>query len=157
MSAASIVADAGTARSPWLFSRGVDLATFLGSALLALGLLWVGWLAGVLNSDTPDWVWIPCVLLVDVAHVYSTSLRVYLDRDELARRPLLYTAVPVFGLAAALVRRGLAEFMARKRAVADTDDVKFNVNLTLLDFFVRWGLVADPDGSLRAGLDQGPD
>ncbi len=42
-------------------------------------------------------------------------------------------------------------------AVADTDDVKFNVNLTLLDFFVRWGLVADPDGSLRAGLDQGPD
>ena len=42
-------------------------------------------------------------------------------------------------------------------AVASTDDVKFNVNLTLLDFFVRWGLVADPDGSLRAGLDQGPD
>ena len=33
----------------------------------------------------------------------------------------------------------------------------FNVNLTLLDFFVRWGLVADPDGTIRAGLDQGPD
>lgn len=43
------------------------------------------------------------------------------------------------------------------QAVAETEEVKFNVNLTLLDFFVRWGLVADPDGSLKAGLDQGPD
>ena len=42
-------------------------------------------------------------------------------------------------------------------AVRDTDSVKFNVNLVLLDFFLRWGLLADPDGSLRAGLDQGPD
>ncbi|HYF06320.1 MAG TPA: DUF4743 domain-containing protein [Acetobacteraceae bacterium] len=41
-------------------------------------------------------------------------------------------------------------------AVRATDGVKFNVNLVLLEFFVRWGLVADPDGALRAGLDQGP-
>jgi thiamine pyrophosphokinase len=41
-------------------------------------------------------------------------------------------------------------------AVADSDDVKFNVNLTLIDLFLREGLLADPDGSLRAGLDQGP-
>lgn len=37
------------------------------------------------------------------------------------------------------------------------EGIKFNVNLTLIDFFVRWGLVADPDGSLAQGLDQGPD
>ncbi len=42
-------------------------------------------------------------------------------------------------------------------AVRDTDDVKFNVNLVLTDLFLREGLVADPDGALRAGLDQGPD
>jgi thiamine pyrophosphokinase len=41
-------------------------------------------------------------------------------------------------------------------AVADSDDVKFNVNLTLIDLFLREGLLKDPDGSLRAGLDQGP-
>jgi thiamine pyrophosphokinase len=39
-------------------------------------------------------------------------------------------------------------------AVRDTDDVKFNVNLVLIDLFLREGLVQDPDGSLRAGLDQ---
>ncbi len=42
-------------------------------------------------------------------------------------------------------------------AVADSDDIKFNVNLTLIDLFLREGLLKDPDGSLRAGLDQGPD
>ena len=44
-------------------------------------------------------------------------------------------------------------------AVRDTDDVKFNVNLVLIDLFLREGLI-DPDGaegrSLRAGLQQGP-
>ncbi|MBR0673550.1 NUDIX hydrolase [Neoroseomonas soli] len=42
-------------------------------------------------------------------------------------------------------------------AVRTSDSVKFNVNLVLIDLFLREGLVADPDGSLRAGLDQGPD
>ncbi len=44
-------------------------------------------------------------------------------------------------------------------AVRDTDEVKFNVNLVLIDLFLREGLI-DPDGAegraLRAGLDQGP-
>jgi thiamine pyrophosphokinase len=43
--------------------------------------------------------------------------------------------------------------------VRDTDDVKFNVNLVLIDLFLRERLI-DPDGAegraLRAGLQQGP-
>lgn len=42
-------------------------------------------------------------------------------------------------------------------AVRRTDGVKFNVNLVLIDLFLREGMVEDPDGRLRAGLDQGPD
>jgi thiamine pyrophosphokinase len=42
-------------------------------------------------------------------------------------------------------------------AIRDTDDVKFNVNLVLIDLLLREGLIADPDGELRAGLAQGPD
>ena len=38
-------------------------------------------------------------------------------------------------------------------AVRDGETVKFNVNLVLIDLFLREGLVADPDGALRAGLD----
>jgi hypothetical protein len=61
--------------------------------------LWIGARAGVLYGDTPDWAWVPAVLLIDVAHVWSTSFRVYLDKDELCRRPWLYSLVPVLGLA----------------------------------------------------------
>jgi hypothetical protein len=51
-------------------------------------------------------------LLVDVAHVWSTSFRTYLDGEEFRRRPLLYTLVPVAGYvaAAAVYALGAATF-----------------------------------------------
>lgn len=82
---------------PWLFSAGTDLSVFLGSAVVSLLALWIGARAGVLYGDTPDWAWVPAVLLIDVAHVWSTSFRVYLDSDELKRRPWLYSLVPLLG------------------------------------------------------------
>jgi hypothetical protein len=82
----------------WLFSRNTDLTVFLGSAVVSLLALWIGARAGILQDDTPDWAWIPAVLLIDVAHVYSTAFRVYLDKQELRRRPFLYAIVPVIGL-----------------------------------------------------------
>ncbi len=81
-------------RIPWLFSPTVDLLTFLGSAMLALGLLAIGALLGLLEDETPDWMWIAAILLVDVAHVYATGFRVYFDRAELLRRPWLYALTP---------------------------------------------------------------
>lgn len=85
----------------WLFSAPVDLATFLGSAVLSFAALAVGayfgWLHGD-KSDTPEWAWVAGVLLIDVAHVWSTIFRVYLDPDEFRRRPGVYLLVPVAGL-----------------------------------------------------------
>src|SRR5690606_29686228 len=83
------------AGGPWLFSARVDVAVFLGSAAVALALLPLGWALGVAGGDTPEWAWIGVILLVDVAHVWSTTARVYLDRDELARRPYLYGLAPL--------------------------------------------------------------
>ena len=83
-------------RSPvWIFSRNVDLAAFLGSALMSLVLLAFGWSQGLLHtSDVPEWTWVSGVLLVDVAHVYATVFRVYLLPTELTRRTWLYLLVP---------------------------------------------------------------
>src|SRR5438067_2454011 len=78
----------------WLFSPGVDLAAFLGSALLSLALLAVGVRAGLVH-ETPDWTWVTAVLLIDVAHVWSTAFIVYFDAREFRRRFWLYTLVPV--------------------------------------------------------------
>lgn len=81
-------------RSPWIFSPAIDLATFLGSAVLALGLLLLGLPLGLVDQDAPEWLWVSAVLLIDVAHVYATGFRVYFDKAELARRPWLYGLTP---------------------------------------------------------------
>ncbi len=83
----------------WLFSARTDLLVFGGSALVALVALAAGAPLGLLNDDTPDWAWIPAVMLVDVAHVYATGYRVWLDVVELKRRVWLYALAPVSGLA----------------------------------------------------------
>lgn len=97
---------------PWLFSARVDIGVFLGSALASLALLALGAALGILHHDTPAWTWVPAVLLIDVAHVWSTTFRVYLDRDERRRRPWLYLLAPVFiwVLGVALYSEGAAVF-----------------------------------------------
>lgn len=96
----------------WLFSAPVDLTVFLGSAVLAFVLLGVGSALGVLHEDTPGWAWIFGILLVDVAHVWSTGFRVYFDREEMGRRPFLYLGVPIVGylLGVALYSEGRLVF-----------------------------------------------
>ena len=105
--------------SPWIFSRPVDLAVFGGSAALSLVALFVGHLLGVLHQTSPGWTWVAAVLLTDVAHVYLTFFRVYLDPDERRRHTLRYALIPLlaFGLGAALYRAGPAVFW---RALAYT-------------------------------------
>ncbi len=84
-------------QSKWLFSPSIDLTVFLGSAIVALLLLVIGANTGLLQEDSPDWIWISTVLMIDIAHVWSTSFRVYFDIDEFKRRIWLYTLVPIFG------------------------------------------------------------
>jgi hypothetical protein len=86
-------------RQWFLFSPTVDLSVFLGSAIVALLLLWIGARAGVLYGASPEWTWVPAVLLIDVAHVYATGFRVYFDTKELKRKPWLYALVPILGYA----------------------------------------------------------
>jgi hypothetical protein len=81
-------------RGRWLFSAPVDLAVFGGSALVALVLVALAPALGV-GRDAPEWSWITGVLLVDVAHVWSTMFVVYLDPIEWQRRPRLYALTPV--------------------------------------------------------------
>lgn len=100
------------ARTRWLFSPGLDLAAFGGSAAVALLLCGIAAASGALHHGTPEWAWVPAVLLVDVAHVYGTGFRVYFDGRELRRRPVLYLGVPVLSYLAAwfVYRRGEHSF-----------------------------------------------
>ncbi|EMI56743.1 hypothetical protein [Rhodopirellula sallentina] len=82
-------------RIPVLFSPAVDFLAFGGSALLALAMLPIGAALGVLHADSPRWMWVTAILLIDVAHVYATGFRVYFDTDELRQRPWLYALTPL--------------------------------------------------------------
>ena len=122
MLAAPVVFMDATLSKPnyWLFSREIDLTVFIGSAVLSLLLLAVGAQIGVLNGDSPEWTWVTAVLLIDVAHVWSTSFRVYFDKEELKRRAPLYILVPIAGYAigVALYSEGELVFWKVLAAVA---------------------------------------
>jgi hypothetical protein len=87
----------------WLFSPAVDLSAFLGSAVFSLVLLAVGVRLGLIHQDTPDWTWVTAVLLIDVAHVWSTAFIVYFDPQELRRRVALYSLVPLLAFTLGVV------------------------------------------------------
>jgi hypothetical protein len=92
----------GAGASPWLWGRGVDVAVFGGSALAALGLVALG---PALSDDgaLPAWGFFALVIAVDVAHVWTTLFRTYLDREELRRRPALYAGAPIAVFAAGVL------------------------------------------------------
>ncbi len=95
----------------WLFSRPLDLAVFGGTAFVALVLVALAPALGI-GTDAPEWSWVTGVLLVDVAHVWSTAFVVYLDPVELKRRPLLYALTPLamFAVGVALYAWGPGPF-----------------------------------------------
>jgi len=80
---------------PWLVSVRWDLAVFGGPAVASFVLLAWGKASGALDGTIPAWTWVATVLAVDVAHVWATAFRVYLDPFERRRRPGLYVGVPL--------------------------------------------------------------
>lgn len=100
----------------WLFSRPIDLAVFGGTAVIALLLLAAGPRGP--GADSPEWSWIAGVLLVDVAHVWSTAFVVYLDPAEWHRRRVLYVATPALAYAAGVLLYTLGGAGLFWRAVA---------------------------------------
>jgi hypothetical protein len=74
---------------PW------DVAVFGGSATLAFALLALGRHANTLDRPLPAFTWLLTVVFVDVAHVWATAYRVYLDPEERGRRTGLYAGIPL--------------------------------------------------------------
>lgn len=80
----------------WLWGQETDLLVFGGSAVVALlAVLWARY-SGVAQSGVfPEWAFIVFILMIDVAHVYATLFRTYLDGSELRRHPARYYGVPI--------------------------------------------------------------
>lgn len=97
---------------PWLGSPPFD-AVFLQLppfvALLIVALLPPSLRDG---SELPLAAWVLVVLMVDVAHVYSTLFRTYFNRTRMARQRTLYLLVPLicYAVGVALYAAGALTF-----------------------------------------------
>ena len=78
---------------PWLASARWDILFILSPALLSSALVLIFRNEMEATRDVPLWVWVCFVLLIDVAHVYATLFRTYLDPKAFTeQRTLLLTA-----------------------------------------------------------------
>lgn len=84
-------------KQPWIHSARLDLAFILAPAFVITALVWL--LRDRISQihDVPPGLWLLLIVGVDVAHVWSTIFRTYLDRAELRARQALYTLVPLAG------------------------------------------------------------
>ena len=78
----------------WLFGRNLDL--------LALFIpVWVIWAllfclpVETLDTEIPLWAWVVGVLMIDVAHVWSTTFRTYFDKEEFSNHKQLLGLTPI--------------------------------------------------------------
>lgn len=94
--------------SGWVFSRKEDLWVFGGSSLLSMALLTLGITLGWDQQPVSPALFLFSVVFVDVAHVWSTVFRTYLDRASFRRHRSFYLAVPViaYALSVALYSEG---------------------------------------------------
>jgi hypothetical protein len=67
-------------KQPWIHSARVDGAFILAPGLMATAIaLWL-MLKGFSDASVTPYVWLVLIVGIDVAHVYSTLYRTYLDR-----------------------------------------------------------------------------
>lgn len=99
----------------WIVSPSFDGLWFIGPP--ALSAVAVATLSGLQGPALGLWGWALTIVAVDVAHVWSTLYRTYLDPEEFRRRRALLVNVPLACLAAgALLHRAGPEWFWRALA-----------------------------------------
>jgi len=88
---------------PWIHSPALDGAFILAPALLVTAIVLLFPRAFGADSEIPLWVWATLIIGIDVAHVYSTLFRTYLDSEEFRNRRALYVLVPLLGWVAGVL------------------------------------------------------
>jgi len=94
----------------WIASARFDLAFFLGPPIAAVALVLA--VPALRAPSLPLWGWVLFVVFIDVAHVYASLYRTYLDPVEFARRRSRYIAAPLvcWGVGAILYGFGSGVF-----------------------------------------------
>ncbi len=84
-------------KQPWIGRPQIDIIFILLPPFVSL--LIIALFPALFQDSTgiPDASWIVLILLVDVAHVYSTLYRTYFDPKSFSKQRFLLTAIPFIG------------------------------------------------------------
>ncbi len=90
----TVVIAAKTSSQAWLSSARWDCLWIISPAFIssAFVLLFRDQMAA--SQNVPLWVWVCFVLLIDVAHVYATLFRTYLDPQAFVKNRTVLLAIP---------------------------------------------------------------
>jgi len=94
-------------RPGWILSPRGDLAIFTGPIVAAGALIAYAASRGALDADMPPWMFALLIVACDVAHVWATAFRVYLDPERFRRRRGLFLGVPLACFAGGVVLYGM--------------------------------------------------
>jgi len=90
-------------RQPWLGRKWVEIIFILLPPFVSLGVI-AAWPALFRDSGgLSDAWWVVLILLVDVAHVYSTLYRTYFDRGSYRRYGVAMILIPLLGFVAGVL------------------------------------------------------
>ena len=90
-------------KQPWIGRPFTDIVFILLPPFLSLLVIILFPSAFQNNKDMPEAAWIILVLLIDVAHVYSTLYRTYFDPQALRGQRFLLWSIPFFGFVAGVL------------------------------------------------------
>lgn len=79
---------------PWLSSARWDLFFIIGPAFLVSALALAFRPMFENDSSLPLWAWVSLVLMVDVAHVYATLFRTYLNKQAFEQNRAVLLTIP---------------------------------------------------------------
>lgn len=79
----------------WIFKPSLDLTFIILPGILSVGSLFIFKEWNILPSEINPWTWFCTVLLIDVAHVYSTLFRSYFNVEEWREKKTLLITTPI--------------------------------------------------------------
>jgi hypothetical protein len=96
---------------PWIGQPVQDVLFILLPPFLSLALIALFPQFFQNNRNMPDAGWVILILLVDVAHVYSTLYRTYFDPQALSKQRSLLWSIPFFSFAAGVLLYSLGSLL----------------------------------------------
>jgi hypothetical protein len=79
----------------WLSTAGFDMAWILSPAFISVACVLLFRQQMEATENVPLWVWVCFILLIDVAHVYASLFRTYLDPQAFQKNRTVLLAMPV--------------------------------------------------------------